>query len=596
MTGHELSTRSEQARNTAEAEHLAAFAKAWQQGIEDAARLLAHAVTAGADWQPSHGDPLETAVFAALAAKLAAKIGALRLASMRTVAKSLRVRIRSLDAVARQNDLTEPRLREAVGGELHRLTEQAQSENLSAREASTLIQEGIVRVAPARAEMLARTEITALANLASLEAAAGTDVRFKGWISARDPAVRDPHAEADGQIVPIEAQFVVCGGQTCDAPGDPSLSDDCLCNCRCSLVYGQTLAELEGLLASAAPSTISAMATASRSARPAARRRAEGAPEADPTATVAVEPSEPEALTAAARALPFSGVAAVEGVLSDDNTYVPRVLLANSLSWPELPVPLMAQTKTAEGHDGAEIAGRIDRFSRSREKAIRFGGEFTTEFGVDQIVPMVEDKTLRFVSIDLGASEFTLVYRDGLTEVPDDAASMEEMQAGKYALGLKAGKIKAATLVPTPALGGTEIALTASADGTEARLTFPAVLAFGALADEDDQAAELDSRLSAAVGTLAHVTEMAARLDQAERRASDLTTLVETVKDEHRQQTLAQKAETLAMIESLTARIAAGEQISEAMLAAVGQLTERKPRRIEVERDEHGRPTAYLEG
>jgi hypothetical protein len=172
------------------------------------------------------------------------------------------------------------------------------------------------------------------------------------------------------------------------------------------------------------------------------------------------------------------------------------VLLRNSLSWPELPVPLMAQTKTAEGHDGAEIAGRIDRFSRSREQAIRFGGEFTTSFGVDEIVPMVEDKTLRFVSIDLGASEFTLVYRDGLGEVPDDAASMEEMQAGKYALGLKAGKIKAATLVPTPALGGTEIALTASADGTEARLTFPAVLAFGALADEDEQAAELDSRLS----------------------------------------------------------------------------------------------------
>jgi hypothetical protein len=127
VTGRELSARTERARNEAEAEHLAAFARAWQQGIEDAARLLAHAVTAGADWQPSHGDPLETAVFGALAAKLAAKIGALRLASMRTVAKSLRVRIRSLDAVARQNDLTEARLRDAVGGELHRLTEQAQA-------------------------------------------------------------------------------------------------------------------------------------------------------------------------------------------------------------------------------------------------------------------------------------------------------------------------------------------------------------------------------------------------------------------------------------------------------------------------------------
>lgn len=71
--------------------------------------------------------------------------------------------------------------------------------------------------------------------------------------------------------------------------------------------------------------------------------------------------------------------------------------------------------------------------------------------------------------------------------------------------------------------------------------------------------------------------------------------LVETVRDEHKQETLAQKAETLALIESLTARIAAGEHISEAMLAAVGQLTERKPREVRVLRDDSGRAVGYQE-
>jgi hypothetical protein len=174
------------------------------------------------------------------------------------------------------------------------------------------------------------------------------------------------------------------------------------------------------------------------------------------------------AITAAARPIAFEGTAAIEGKLSDDNSIAPRVLLPDSLSWPEMPVSFMAQTVTAEGHDGAEVAGRVDEFARKRTtgkmRNIVFAGEFTTQFGIEQIAPMIEDETMRYVSADLGASEWALVDRSSLSPVPDSEFDLAKAQDGAYALGLTSGKIKAVTLVPTQAIEGAMIALTASAD------------------------------------------------------------------------------------------------------------------------------------
>ena len=173
-------------------------------------------------------------------------------------------------------------------------------------------------------------------------------------------------------------------------------------------------------------------------------------------------------LLADARPVAFQGTAGVEGILADDNSIAPRVLLPDSLSWPEMPVSFLAQTVTAEAHDGAQVAGRVDEFARKRGtgrmRNIMMKGEFTNSFGIDEIAPMVADETMKYVSMDLGATEWSLVERATLAQVGQEDFDMSKATAGEYALGLLKGKIKATTLVATQALPGAMIALVASAD------------------------------------------------------------------------------------------------------------------------------------
>lgn len=62
----------------------------------------------------------------------------------------------------------------------------------------------------------------------------------KMWKANFDDKTRDPHAEADGQIVPIEEPFIV-NGEEMMYPGDPAGSAENVVNCRCyrlSIVEG----------------------------------------------------------------------------------------------------------------------------------------------------------------------------------------------------------------------------------------------------------------------------------------------------------------------------------------------------------------------
>lgn len=173
-------------------------------------------------------------------------------------------------------------------------------------------------------------------------------------------------------------------------------------------------------------------------------------------------------LVASPRAIGITGTAAIEGKLSDDNTLTPRVLLPDGLTWPEMPRPFMAQTVTAEGHDGAEIAGRIDTFTRKKStgkmRDINFQGELTTPHGVDEIAPMIEDQTLKYVSADLGGMELAIVNRQTFEIIPREELDIAQLNEGMYALGVTTAKIKALTLVPTQAIEGAMVSLTAAAD------------------------------------------------------------------------------------------------------------------------------------
>lgn len=90
----------------------------------------------------------------------------------------------------------------------------------------------------ARARMIARTEVVAAANAASLAQALrlGDASMLKVWMDADDDRVRAAHEVADGQTVPVGEPFEV-GGESLMYPGQPIGSPSNTINERCGLGY-----------------------------------------------------------------------------------------------------------------------------------------------------------------------------------------------------------------------------------------------------------------------------------------------------------------------------------------------------------------------
>lgn len=140
-------------------------------------------------------------------------------------------------------------------------------------------------------DRVART-VSGFAN--GLAVQAGTSVHGetpmqKTWVATNDDRTREDHAEADGQTVPVDEPFEV-GGEQAMYPGDPSLSDAELLNCRCWV----SVSPAQGVTASASVTddaasghtpdvpavtigTLSAKAPAPRAPNRAERRRHEQA-------------------------------------------------------------------------------------------------------------------------------------------------------------------------------------------------------------------------------------------------------------------------------------------------------------------------------
>lgn len=87
-----------------------------------------------------------------------------------------------------------------------------------------------------RAETIARTEVIAANNKASLEGLKQAGVKTKTWLTAIDERTREWHVEADGQTVGIDEPFIV-NNEELDFPGDPKGSPENIINCRCTVVW-----------------------------------------------------------------------------------------------------------------------------------------------------------------------------------------------------------------------------------------------------------------------------------------------------------------------------------------------------------------------
>lgn len=82
-----------------------------------------------------------------------------------------------------------------------------------------------------------RSGFTGLTGSLVLARLSAMGARTKKWVTKSDPRVRDTHAAAHGQVVPLNAPFMV-GGQMLMYPGDPRAAAGERANCRCAMISG----------------------------------------------------------------------------------------------------------------------------------------------------------------------------------------------------------------------------------------------------------------------------------------------------------------------------------------------------------------------
>lgn len=135
----------------------------------------------------------------------------------------------------------------------------AHDSGLSIPATADLIRSKMIEATPARATLIARTELAGAVNGGSLAATqivakASGDNYTKQWLTA--PGAHYPRHEdypgLDQQTAPLDGTFVV-GDSDLQFPGDPDGPPEEVCNCRCTLVYIQGAVPYTNDVASTAP-------------------------------------------------------------------------------------------------------------------------------------------------------------------------------------------------------------------------------------------------------------------------------------------------------------------------------------------------------
>lgn len=158
----------------------------------------------------------------------------------------------------------------------------------------------------------------------------------------------------------------------------------------------------------------------------------------------------------------WDAVLAVEGEPTEDG----RLLERGAIAWRDLPLTLMGMLETSDyGHVGAKVAGRIDSITRVSSD-LASSGQLTSQFGVNELAPLIADKTVRGVSVDLAVLDWEYRDRDtGATLTEDDLFMYWlEGKESQVLFTVLEGVIVGATVCPMPAIANAEISLAASAN------------------------------------------------------------------------------------------------------------------------------------
>lgn len=363
-----------------------------------------------------------------------------------------------------------------------------------------LIRTYATEVAPARATMIARTELIGAVNGGSHAVATianrygqaqGQPQLLKIWLSAEDEKVRDDHVDAasdygSGNGIALDEPFMV-GGAPMQYPGDPDGPADEVINCRCAISYEdaeQPGGGVSDVSPDAAPADDATTASATtlegtmseqhwngRALVATGARTLDGTPVLELAELPSIVNDLAPVSLDGARA--WTSVLCLEGIPTGDG----RMLAIDAIGWRDLPLTLMAMLTTDEGHDGAIICGRIDEIERMpAAQALSAGllperdggyptdavalvgrGVFDESWQADEVMRLVGDKTLRGVSVDLATESSEVI----------ELEPVGDAEYGDLLFLVTLGKIMGATVCPFPAFAEATIMLEPLEPGAE---------------------------------------------------------------------------------------------------------------------------------
>lgn len=120
---------------------------------------------------------------------------------------------------------------------INKIVEEGMKDGLTIVQIKNELKEKLPKMNEKRAKRIARTEVNSTANRGSFEGAKQTGLTLKKeWLATLDRRTRPAHMAAHGQIVGLNAKFLV-DGEFMDYPGDHSASYKNVVNCRCAITY-----------------------------------------------------------------------------------------------------------------------------------------------------------------------------------------------------------------------------------------------------------------------------------------------------------------------------------------------------------------------
>jgi hypothetical protein len=142
-----------------------------------------------------------------------------------------------------------------------------------------------------------------------------------------------------------------------------------------------------------------------------------------------------------------------------------RIMRKGALDMRELPLPLLWQIKTGEGHDGSVVVGQITSMERTDDGIGNAKGHFDTgEYG-KEAERLVRGGFIRGVSADLDQFEADDERKD------DENGSDTKVDAGK--ITITKARVMAVTIVPKPAFQECTIQLADDASVEEEEVNIP---------------------------------------------------------------------------------------------------------------------------